>query len=201
MPSKESLPDGPRREFVTELRRYYRPARPSLREISQTIEKHPDPRVHEITASAETVRRTITGKVLPVDRDRVYAVFRALCELADINPDAPRDNSDYDSRYEPPPETNWQCVQRLWDAALEEEADAPPFRGRPRRPHDTKSILRQASWTACRRRRIRIPRQCMRYSSSEKCLQLWYGQDLRQARSLQVKGTFHERKPAATFPM
>jgi hypothetical protein len=129
MPSREDLPDGPRREFVTELRRYYRPARPSLREISRAIEKHPDPRVREITASAETVRRMITGKVLSVDRDRVYAVFRALCELAEIDPDAPRDDDrgGWDSRYEPPPETNWQCVQRLWDAALEEEADAPPL--------------------------------------------------------------------------
>ena len=128
MPSKEDLPDGPRREFVAELRRYYRPGRPSLREISQAVAKHPDPRVREITASAETVRRMITGKVLPADRDRVHAVFRALCELAEIDPDGQQDHQgDYDSRYDPPPETNWQCVQRLWDAALEEEADAPPL--------------------------------------------------------------------------
>ena len=65
MPSKEELPDGPRRAFVTELRRYYRVARPSLREISQAIERHTDPRLNKVTASAETVRRMITGKVLP----------------------------------------------------------------------------------------------------------------------------------------
>ena len=99
MPSKEDLPDGPRREFVAELRRYYRPGRPSLREISQAVAKHPDPRVREITASAETVRRMITGKVLPADRDRVHAVFRALCELAEIDPDGQQDHQgDYDSR-------------------------------------------------------------------------------------------------------
>ena len=32
--------------------------------------------------------------------------------------------------------------------------------------------------------------QCVRYSSPGKCLRLWYGQDLRQAQSFQVKGTF-----------
>ena len=74
MPSIEELPEGPRRAFVTELRRYYRAAGlPSLRKISQAIERHPDPRLHEVTASAETIRRMITGKVLAVDRDRVQA--------------------------------------------------------------------------------------------------------------------------------
>jgi len=125
MPSKEELPEGPRREFVTELRRYYRAAgRPPLRKISQAIERDPDPELKEVTASAETIRRMITGKVLPVERDRVHAVFRVFCELGEIDPDASR-WSEYD-RYEEV-ETNWQYVQRLWDAALEEEADAPPF--------------------------------------------------------------------------
>jgi hypothetical protein len=125
MPSKEELPDGPRREFVTELRRYYRAAgRPPLRKISQEIDRHPDPDLKEITASAETIRRMITGKVLPVERDRVYVVFRVLCELGKVNRDDPRWDS-YDGDEEV--ETNWQYVQRLWDTALEEEADAPSF--------------------------------------------------------------------------
>jgi hypothetical protein len=125
MPSKEELPEGPRRTFVTELRRYYRAAgRPPLREISRTIERHSAPEISRITASAETIRRMITGKVLPVERDRVRAVFRVLCELGEIDPDASR-WAEYD-RYEEP-ETNWQYVERLWDTALEEEADAPPF--------------------------------------------------------------------------
>jgi hypothetical protein len=125
MPSIEELPEGPRRAFVTELRRYYRAAgRPSLRKISQAIERDPDPRLHEVTASAETIRRMITGKVLAVDRDRVQAVFLALCEMAEIGPDDPN-YSDYGGYGEP--ESNWHCVRRLWDIALEEEADAPPL--------------------------------------------------------------------------
>ncbi|MGH3156599.1 MAG: recombinase family protein [Streptosporangiaceae bacterium] len=78
MPSKEELPDGPRRAFVTELRRYYRVARPSLREISQAIERHTDPRLDKVTASAETVRRMITGKVLPGAGAPVRRLPRAL---------------------------------------------------------------------------------------------------------------------------
>lgn len=125
MPSKEQLPEGPRRDFVTELRRYYRAAgRPPLREISQAIERHQDPGISRVTASAETIRRMITGKVLPVERDRVRAVFRVFCELGGIDPDATRWH-EYDRDEEP--ETNWQYVERLWDTALEEEADAPPF--------------------------------------------------------------------------
>jgi len=81
MPSKEELPDGPRRAFVTELRRYYRAARPSPREISQAIERHTEPRLDKVTASAETVRRMITGKVLP-EQERLYAVLRVLCDIA-----------------------------------------------------------------------------------------------------------------------
>jgi hypothetical protein len=62
----------------------------------------------------------ITGKVLPVDRDRVYAVFRVLCEMSEINPDARR----WDG-YDDDDETNWQYLQGLWDAALEADDNAP----------------------------------------------------------------------------
>jgi hypothetical protein len=126
MPSKEELPDGPRREFVTELRRYYRVARPSLREISQAIERHADPRLDKVTASAETVRRMITGKVLP-ERERLYAVFRVLCDMAEVDPDAERWEDDGRYSNYPDTETNWQYLRRLWDAALEDESDAPPL--------------------------------------------------------------------------
>jgi len=95
MPSEEELPDGPRRKFVAELRRYYRAAgHPPLRAVSQAVERHQDPRLVKVTASAETVRRMITGKVLPVDRDRVYAVFHVLCEMSEIDPGAPRWDDD-----------------------------------------------------------------------------------------------------------
>jgi hypothetical protein len=109
MSSEEELPDGPRPKFVAELRRYYRAAgHPPLREVSQAVERHQDPRLVKVTASAETVRRMITGKVLPVDRDRVYAVFHVLCEMSEIDPGAPR-WSDYDND-----ETNWEHLRTLW---------------------------------------------------------------------------------------
>jgi hypothetical protein len=131
MPSKEELPDGPRRAFVTELRRYYRVARPSLREISKAVDDHEDPRVKKVTASAETVRRMITGKVLP-EQGRLYAVFRVLCDLAEVDPDAEHweDRGGYDDGE---PESHWQYLRRLWDTALEDEADAPPL-PRPTQP-------------------------------------------------------------------
>jgi hypothetical protein len=123
MPSKEELPDGPRRAFVTELRSYYRVARPSLREISKAVDDHEDPRVNAVTASPETVRRMITGKVLP-ERGRLYAVFAVLCDMAEVDPDADHWEGMYNNDE---PESHWQYLRRLWDAALEDEADAPPL--------------------------------------------------------------------------
>jgi hypothetical protein len=124
MPSEEELPDGPRRKFVAELRRYYRAAGyPPLREVSQAVEKHSDPKVKKVTAAAETVRRMITGKALPVDLDRVYAVFHVLCEMSDgIKPDDLRWD-DYGNRQL----TNWEYLRRLWDEAMEDDDDAPPL--------------------------------------------------------------------------
>jgi hypothetical protein len=144
MPSEEELPDGPRRKFVTELRRYWRAAgRPPLREISQAIEGHPDPRLDKVTASAETIRRMITGKVLPVGRDRVYAVFHVLCEMSKIDPDAARWTGEYDDRYDD--ETNWQHLQGLWDAALEEDDNAPSL---PRPTPPPAPVSAPSAWPA-----------------------------------------------------
>ena len=131
MPSKEKLPDGPRRVFVTELRRYYRVARPSLREISQAIERHPDPRLDKVTASAETVRRMITGKVLP-ERERLYAVFRVLCDMAEVDPDAEHWEDDGSYTATPTPRatgsTSGSCGMPRWKTS----PTPRPFLGRPR---------------------------------------------------------------------
>jgi hypothetical protein len=143
MPSKEELPDGPRRAFVTELRRYYRVARPSLREISKAVDDHGDPRVNKVTASAETVRRMITGKVLP-EQARLYAVFRVLCDMAEVDPDADHWEGRYD---DDEPESHWQYLRRLWDTALEEEADAPPLpRPTPPPPDPKPAPAKQNPW-------------------------------------------------------
>jgi hypothetical protein len=123
MPSEEELPDGPRRKFVAELRRYYRAAGyPSLREVSQAVERHQDPRLVKVTASAETVRRMITGKVLPVDLDRVYAVYHVLCEMSDGIDPGGMGWDDYGNQV-----SNWECLRELWGTAMEDDDDAPPL--------------------------------------------------------------------------
>lgn len=113
MPSKGELPDGPRRDFVEALRRYYREAgRPALRKISREIEGRDD--LMEVTASQETIRRILAGKTLPTSWDRVDAIYRVLCEMADIDPDGPRREDG------PNGETRRRHLWRLWDTALEE---------------------------------------------------------------------------------
>ena len=122
MPSKEELPDGPRRAFVTELRRYYRVARPSLREISQAIERHTDPRLNKVTASAETVRR---------EQERLYAVFRVLCDMAEVDPDAERWDDDGGYNYPDPRATG--STSGGYGTPLWRTSPTPrPFPGRPR---------------------------------------------------------------------
>ena len=122
MPPKSELPGGPHRDFVEELRRYYRAAdRPSLRQVSRAIEGRPD--LKEVTASQETVRRMLRGMVLPTDWDRVYAVFFVLCEMGNIDPGAERwEEPGYNES-----ETNSEYLKRLWDNALEAEPNPPPI--------------------------------------------------------------------------
>ena len=119
MPPRSELPKGARRDFVEKLRRYYRGAdRPPLRRISEMIDNHADPEISKETATPETVRRMITGKVLPVEVARVRAVFMIFCELGGVDPDGTR----WDHSYEDDEgETNWQYLRRLWDEALEEQ--------------------------------------------------------------------------------
>jgi len=118
MPSQSELPKGARRDFVEELRRYYRGAdRPPLRRITEMIDNHADPEISKVTATPETVRRMITGKVLPVEVARVRAVFIIFCELGGVDPDGMR----WDNYRDDEGETNWQHLRRLWDEALEEQ--------------------------------------------------------------------------------
>jgi hypothetical protein len=125
MPPKSELPGGPHRDFVEELRRYYRAAdRPSLRQVSRAIEGRPD--LKEVTASQETVRRMLRGMVLPTDWDRVYAVLFVLCEMGNIDPEAERwEEPGYNES-----ETNSEYLKRLWDNALEAEPNPPPILSR-----------------------------------------------------------------------
>src|SRR6266568_4453249 len=117
MPPKSDLPDGLHRDFVEELRRYYRAAgRPSLRQVSRAIEGRAD--LKEVTASQESVRRMLKGMVLPTDWDRVYAVFFVLCEMGNIDPGASHWSNE-GTLYDGEPESNSEYLNRLWDDALE----------------------------------------------------------------------------------
>jgi len=143
MPSKSQLPDGPRRDFVLELRRYWRAAgRPALRKVSRAIEGRTD--LKEVTASQETVRRMLTGMVISTERDRVYAVFRVLCEMAEVDPHGARWDNNYNGD-----ETNWEHLQSLWDTALEEESEAPPVpRSTPMHASQDRQHVQEDPWAS-----------------------------------------------------
>jgi hypothetical protein len=116
--TEHPVPVFPGRSRAVSRRIRFGAGRPPLRKISRAIEGRED--LKEVTASQETIRRMLTGTVLSTDLDRVYAVFRVLCEMGDVDPDAERWDDNYYGD-----ETNWQAVGRLWDIALEEETDSP----------------------------------------------------------------------------
>jgi hypothetical protein len=140
MPSQDELPEGPRREFVVELRRYYRAAgRPPLRHVSRLIEGRQD--LKEVTASQETIRRILRGIVIPVDWNRVNAVFQVFCEIGEIDPDADRWQDSYEGE-----ESNREQLKQLWDVALEAEPNTPPIpRPTPPQPEPTQAAPRFSS--------------------------------------------------------
>jgi hypothetical protein len=143
MPSESELPDSPHRDFVGELRRYYRAAgRPPVRRVSREIEGRAD--LKEITASQETVRRMLRGMVLPTNWDRVYAVFFVLCEMGNIDPEAER----WDDNYNDGSESNSEYLKRLWDTALEAEPNPPPI-PRPASPKQApQSVSHDDPWAS-----------------------------------------------------
>ena len=144
MPPKSDLPDGPHRDFVEELRRYYRAAgRPSLRQVSRAIEGRAD--LKEVTASQETVRRMLKGMVLPTDWDRVYAVFFVLCEMGNIDPGAERwEDTRYDTSPKPTPSTSIGYGTTPWK-------QSPTLRPSPGRPCHSKRTRATAKTTRGRR--------------------------------------------------
>jgi hypothetical protein len=120
MPPLSELPRGARRDFVEELRQYYRAAdRPPLREVSRRIEGRPD--LKEVTASQETVRRILRGMVIPTDWNRVNAIFQVFCELSETEPDSDRwEDTSYGDV-----QTKREHLRQLWDQALEEDPARP----------------------------------------------------------------------------
>jgi hypothetical protein len=127
MPSTSDLPEGPRRVLVAQLFAYYRDAgRPTLREISDAIAGRDD---LAGTASRETIRRMLLGISVPAQWETAHAVFLALCQLADYDPD-----EQHPDGYEG--ETRRSVVKDLWNSAIDEPdpqpsdpwgTSAPPF--------------------------------------------------------------------------
>jgi hypothetical protein len=84
MPTLDELPAGPVRDFVDILFTLYRAARrPTLEDISKHILEGGYP----ATASKETIRKMLRGTTIPTHWETVETVIRALCDLADIDPE------------------------------------------------------------------------------------------------------------------
>ncbi|MEU8138220.1 hypothetical protein [Streptodolium elevatio] len=104
MPSTVDLPDGTRREFVTELFIHFKEAgRPTPARIAATTVSMRDP----LPVSRETIRRLLKGETVST-WERVDAVLRALCEIGGLDPDRRRWE---ESRYDDDDPTT--CRQRL----------------------------------------------------------------------------------------
>jgi hypothetical protein len=142
MPTTQQLPDGPHRRFVEELFMHYREAgRPTLREITGWIKKHQDDL--RGTASTETVRRILSGAVLPRNWLTVETILQALCGLAD--------RSTEEDRW---PDDNWSStqtfkgeLQKRWNAALDySDEDLPQLPPRPAPPEPARPQPADDPW-------------------------------------------------------
>lgn len=128
MPPEAQLPDGPHRRFVEELFIHYREAgRPTLRRIAEWIDSHADSRDLRGTASTETIRRALSGAVVPRNWLTVETILEALCGLADRSTD--------EARW---PDDNWSDhtfkdeLKQRWNAAIDHaEGDLPDLPPRP----------------------------------------------------------------------
>ncbi|WP_146259307.1 hypothetical protein [Streptomyces tateyamensis] len=128
MPTRETLPDGPKRKFVAELHMHYREAdRPKLQEIAGATALAPDDK----PVRRETVRRILTGQGDATWKN-VDLVLRALCHLAGQDPERRRweyDGYDDDT-------TCRDHLRKLWhDSIDDEDLDVtPPPRSEPTPP-------------------------------------------------------------------
>ncbi|WP_407547455.1 hypothetical protein QOM21_00305 [Streptomyces sp. Pv4-95] len=133
MPGEDQLPPGPRRVFVEALFTYYRSAsRPTLRKIAELIpQKYPD-----ATGSPETVRRTLLGLSTPANWDTVDAIVTVLCDIAQIDPDAPTTSPDDPWATIVTPATPRTEIKKLWHAVFDADPRNPEQRGRPQSGSD-----------------------------------------------------------------
>lgn len=137
MPTEAQLPKGPRRDFVEELFLHYREAgRPTLRVISAWIAQKNANEETELGASAsiETIRRVMTGRVVPRNWKTVQAIFLALCGLAERDPDQHRWNHYNEDEGE---ESFRAVVKRYWNDALDDVQLTGSLPARPQPPATT----------------------------------------------------------------
>lgn len=123
MPSESVLRRGAHRDFVEELFGYYRDAgRPTLRAVAEWIA---DNEQLAGTASPETVRRVLVGKVQPT-WPTAEAILHALCALARRSVDERRwpDNGYNDDN----PERLDDHLRGLWNAMIDEAPRTEPLR-------------------------------------------------------------------------
>lgn len=122
MPPKEQLPDGPHRQFVEELFMHYREAgRPTLREVAKWINDHADSRDLRGTASTETIRRVLSGAVVPRSWLTVETILEALCGLAGrITTEERWPDDDWSDR------TFKDELKQRWNAAIDQAEETLP---------------------------------------------------------------------------
>lgn len=147
MPSKEQLPDGPQRRFVEELFVHYREAgRPALREIAAWITENAESRDLRGTASTETIRRVLSGTVIPRRWATVETILEALCGIARRSTDEQRHES-YD-RWETPV-TFKEELKKRWNAVLDQaDENLPELPPRPAPPPEPPSRILADPWAS-----------------------------------------------------
>jgi hypothetical protein len=127
MPPKDRIPEGPHRDLLIVLFQMYRSAgRPPLKQIVDVAREMNLPG----TASQETVRRTLHGKVIPERWETAYAIYAPLCRIADIDPNQEYyKDGEYDRFNEPDILTHKELFRQAWSAAFDTEELPPPVLG------------------------------------------------------------------------
>lgn len=137
MPTVDELPEGPWRDFVKCLFRYYHAAdRPDLRTIEAAVENL-DEALRFGTASRETIRQTLRGKTIPRQWGTAATVLCALCTLAGLDP------TDYEDGAAgfASSDSHLSSFKDLWNKA----ADVPrPLSAAERKTREIRRILRGA---------------------------------------------------------
>ncbi|GAA2970038.1 hypothetical protein GCM10010446_63910 [Streptomyces enissocaesilis] len=123
MPGPDELPPGTRRAFVAELFFHYTEAgRPTLARVAAATRSMTD----AFPVSRETIRRLLRGESV-ARWERVDAVLRALCEIANQDPDRRRWQESGDWNDDGDPTTCRQHLrQLLYDDIDEVQPELPP---------------------------------------------------------------------------